>query len=121
MILALFNSKPFDYLVRLKMPGIDLTQSVIRQIPVPYRDIYQRQTQYSGISQSLEQHILERVSVILAEEPMVAALLKTQKPPSDSVQIKPKAVLENELDELFSIAYGLSETELKLIQQGFKY
>ena len=35
MILALFNSKVFDFFVRLKMGGIDLTQSVVRQIPVP--------------------------------------------------------------------------------------
>ena len=32
MILALFNSKVFDFFVRLKMGVIDLTQSVVRQI-----------------------------------------------------------------------------------------
>lgn len=40
MILALFNSKVFDFFVRLKMGGIDLTQSVVRQIPVPFREAW---------------------------------------------------------------------------------
>ena len=62
MMLALFNSKPFDFLVRLKMPGIDLTQSVIRQTPVPSRDIYQRLIQFSNVELPLEHHILERVA-----------------------------------------------------------
>ncbi len=34
-ILAVFNSIVFDYIVRLKMAGLDLTQTIIKQIPVP--------------------------------------------------------------------------------------
>lgn len=120
IILALFNSKPFDYLVRLKMPGIDLTQSVIKQIPVPCRDAYQQQIEYSGITQTLERHVLERTAAILSQEPMLSALLRGFEPPSASVRKKSKPALEKELDDLLSIAYGLDETESYVIRASFK-
>lgn len=120
IILALFDSKPFDYFVRLKMPGIDLTQNVIKQIPVPQRKVYQHQVSYSGISQPLEKHILARVTDILAEEPIVLPLLREM---GVSIKVKQeisKSVLEKEIDDLFFIAYGLSELETKTINLSFK-
>ena len=120
MILALFNSKPFDFLVRLKMPGIDLTQSVIRQIPVPSRDIYKRLIQFSDVELSLEQHILERVTAILAREPMLSTILESIEPPSKMVQEKSNPTLEEELDDLFFIAYGFLDPERQEIQNSFK-
>lgn len=120
MMLALLNSKPFDFLVRLKMPGIDLTQSVVKQIPVPSRDTYQRLIQFSNIELSLERHILERVTAILSREPMLLSMLKGIEPPSEKVQKKSKSTLEKELDDLFFIAYGFSSLESKEIQNTFK-
>ncbi len=120
MMLALFNSKPFDYLVRLKMPGIDLTQSVIRQIPVPNRDVYQRRMLYSSAELTLESHILVRVSAILAQEPMVSSILQGLELMSVIMQKKPKPTLEKELDDLFFIAYGFSDTENQEIRNSFK-
>lgn len=38
-ILALFNSVVFDYIVRLKMAGLDLTQTIIKQIRFLYKGI----------------------------------------------------------------------------------
>lgn len=49
MILALFNSKVFDFFVRLKMGGIDLTQSVVRQIPVPFREAWNSMVTLHGV------------------------------------------------------------------------
>ena len=117
ILLALFNSKSFDYFVRLKMPGIDLTQSVIKQIPVPPRESYQAQVQYSGIFQSLEQHILGRVSAILSGEPMLANMYLWDAHSFSGMSI---TEIENELDELFYIAYGFSDTEKQIIQKSFK-
>ena len=117
ILLALLNSKPFDYFVRLKMPGIDLTQSVIKQIPVPPYESYQMHIQYSGFHQSLEQHILNRVSTILAKEPMTESLKIGNKHPFDSMCI---IDLEKELDELYYLAYGFSDSEKKAIEMSFK-
>lgn len=120
MMLALFNSKPFDFLVRLKMPGIDLTQSVVRQIPVPSRYAYQRLIQFSNAELPIEGHILERVTAILSREPMLSSMLKGVEPPSENVQKKSKPTLEKELDDLFFIAYGFSSPESREIQNAFK-
>ena len=118
IMLALFNSKPFDYLVRLKMPGIDLTQSVIRQIPVPDGNAYEKPTMFSGVYQSIEQHILQRVSALLLAEPMVSQIL--QEATTESVQSKTKESLENELDDLFSLLYDLSDLEKQVVKASFK-
>lgn len=120
MILALLNSKPFDFLVRLKMPGIDLTQSVIRQIPVPSRDVYKQFIQFLDIELSLEQHILERVTAILTREPMLSTILESIAPPSKVVQKKSNPTLVKELDDLFFMAYGFLASEKQQIQNSFK-
>jgi hypothetical protein len=120
MMLALLNSKPFDFLVRLKMPGIDLTQSVVKQIPVPSRDAYQRLIQFSNVELPLERHILERVTAILSREPMLSSMLKGVETPSEKVQKKSKPTLEKELDDLFFIAYGFSSPEVREIQNTFE-
>jgi len=118
ILLALFNSKPFDYLVRLKMPGLDLTQSVIRQIPVPHKSAYKEPALYGGVYQSLEQHILQRVSAILLTEPMVTQILQEASP--ERMQLKTIKPLEEELDDLFSLVYGLSDTESQYVKASFK-
>ena len=120
MMLALLNSKPFDFLVRLKMPGIDLTQSVIRQIPAPSRDIYQQHIRFLNIELPLERHILERVAVILSREPMLSSMFKSTEPPSEKIRKKSNPTLEKELDDLFFIAYGFSPAESREIQNAFK-
>lgn len=120
MMLALLNSKPFDYLVRLKMPGIDLTQSVIRQIPVPSREDYQQLVMYANSELSLEKHILYRVASILSYEPMVSPILSMIETPPAVIQKKSKTIIEKELDDLFFIAYGFSDAEIQEIQKSFK-
>lgn len=119
MMLALFNSKPFDYFVRLKMPGIDLTQSVIRQIPVPARSAYTEQITYQRETLPLEIHILTRASALIDMEPMVSSLAQNLKY-KEYLPVKPKAVLERELDELFAIAFGLSAAETEIVQSSFR-
>lgn len=119
MMLALFNSKPFDYFVRLKMPGIDLTQSVIRQIPVPARSTYAELITFQFETLQLERHILTRVSALIGMEPMVSSLVQGIKQ-EEHLPVKPKAVLERELDELFAIAFGLNSTEKEIVQTSFK-
>lgn len=119
MMLALFNSKPFDYLVRLKMPGIDLTQSVIRQIPVPARSSYEEPVIYQHQMLQLGKHILTRVSALIAMEPMVSSLAQDLKQ-EEHLPVKPKAALERELDELFAIVFGLDADEKEIVQTSFK-
>lgn len=68
VLLAVFNSDLFNKVLRLKMSGIDLTQNVIRQIPVPPRERYSERVSYKGKKDSLANHLIRRVSALLADD-----------------------------------------------------
>lgn len=121
ILLALFNSLPFDYFVRLKMPGIDLTQSVVRQMPVPDRKSYEKSAVYNGIDAPLNVHIFSCVYAILKHEPMVMPLLNKIAhmvyPISTSVSSNQLAQV---LDQIFAEAYGIDRVTFDNIIQTFK-
>lgn len=120
MLLALFNSIPFDYFVRLKMPGIDLTQSVIRQIPVPYKASYEKIVVHNDICTSLKVHILSCVYAILKKEPILEPLMQKIKntiyPIDTSVSLNQ---LKQVLDQLFAVAYNMDAVTYHDIIQTF--
>lgn len=68
IILALFNSVVFDYIVRLKMAGLDLTQTIVRQIPIPSPDCFLKEIIFKGIKASYYVHILSRIKFIYKNE-----------------------------------------------------
>jgi hypothetical protein len=111
LLLGLFNSIPFDFFVRLKMPGIDLTQSVIRQIPVPSKNSYFKTIKFHGVEASIENHMFTRLYALLDHEPLLQDLLvKINYPVYPlSVLAYGKEQLRRDLDWLFSIAYGIDE------------
>mgnify|MGYP002670803492 FL=1 len=108
MLLALFNSIPFDYFVRLKMPGIDLTQSVVRQIPVPNKAAYEKVVVHNDICAPLKIHILSCVYAILRKEPMLNSLMQKIKkniyPIDTAITLEQ---LKRKLDYLFAEAYNI--------------
>ena len=120
MLLALFNSIPFDYFVRLKMPGIDLTQSVIRQIPVPDKATYEKVVVHNDICTSLKTHILSCVYAILRKEPLLNPLMqKIEKiiyPIDIAVTVDQ---LKQMLDLLFAEAYNIDAATYHNIMQTF--
>ena len=68
LLLAIFNSSTFNRILRLKMSGIDLTQSVIRQVPVPPRNRYSVKVLYQGKKDTLASHIIKRVAILLSDD-----------------------------------------------------
>ena len=120
LLLGLFNSKPFDYFVRLKMPGIDLTQSVIRQIPVPSRDDFDRVLDYRGNHCTIKKHVLSYVAYLLSKEPTLEDLNAEIKanvyPVPDNISV---CASRQYIDELFINAYGFSKSEGTYILNSF--
>ena len=120
MLLALFNSLPFDYFVRLKMPGIDLTQSVIRQIPVPAKDRYEQTALLNGKTTTLRIHILSCVYHLLKHEERLNILLHEVL---DCIYLLDDSVTTNNarkmLDLLFAQAYGIDSQSFVEMQQTF--
>lgn len=62
IILSLFNSAIFDFIVKLKLNGIDLTQTIIKQIPVPSIIKFEETIIFKGIKASIKHHIFQRIS-----------------------------------------------------------
>ena len=74
MILALFNSKVFDFFVRLKMGGIDLTQSVVRQIPVPFREAWNSMVTLHGVDYTALDAVRALERLLYRNEPDLCGL-----------------------------------------------
>lgn len=120
MLLALFNSIPFDYFVRLKMPGIDLTQSVIRQIPVPDKATYEKAVVYNDIYASLKTHIFSCVYAILKKEPTLNLLIQKLEKIIYPIDIAVTLdQLKQMLNHLFAEAYSMDATTYHDILQTF--
>ncbi len=119
MLLGLFNSLPFDYFVRMKMPGLDLTQSVIRQIPVPPLPAYERLFLFQGRDLPLKTHILSCVCARLAQEPLLRPLLDHIPEHVYSLSGNTDSQLEQMLDLLFARAYEMDDTQFSKVREAF--
>lgn len=121
IILSLFNSCIFDYLVRLKLNGIDLTQAIIKQIPVPSRVSFERLVFFNGIKDSLENHIFKRVEFLYMNDLKLKELFNYIL--VDDYNIKnniSRKQVQLELDYLISIAYELEKEQLVAIMKTFQ-
>lgn len=117
IILALFNSVIFDYLVKLKLNGIDLTQTIIKQIPVPAINIFKRRILFLGYEDCLENHIIERVMKLYENDARLDTLRdkfnNTMELSADYKKIK------IEIDFLVSRAYEINTSQLVDIMECF--
>lgn len=121
IILALFNSCVFDYLVKLKLSGIDLTQSIIKQIPVPSGADFEKKVCFNGNCNTIENHVFARIQKLYSNDTrfdelftkLIGYKLDKDTFPSDNKRI----IME--LDYLVAIAYGLSKEQLTNIMCAF--
>ena len=68
LLLAILNSTTYDYIIRRKLSGIDLTQTVMKQTPVPHPALFDNIVTIGGGEGTLEDHILARVCLLLADD-----------------------------------------------------
>lgn len=119
LLLALFNSIPFDYFVRIKMPGLDLTQSVIKQIPVPSEHDYSATIDYYGVESTIKQHILSYTISLLIEEPMLSDFTESFAGRVYEINNVSKVEKEKRIDHLFAMAYHLDNKTYEQIITTF--
>lgn len=120
ILLGLFNSLPFDYFIRIKMPGIDLTQSVIKQIPVPYPSAYNEKCLYYGKSEKLETHILSSVHHLIKSEELLSPLAeRTQALTYQIDDSYSNDEIRKNLDTMFAHAYQISDLDFSKIKTTF--
>lgn len=112
IILALFNSYIFDYLIRLKMPGIDLTQSVIRNIPVPSLDSFD--TLSKNGNGTIKSQIIDLVRNNLFHEDRLENYFR-----KNNLKHIDKIDIEYQIDLLITEAYDFTEQDLNYIKSKF--
>ncbi|OTN88460.1 hypothetical protein A5819_000941 [Enterococcus sp. 7E2_DIV0204] len=117
IILGLFNSIIFDYFVRMKMPGIDLTQAVIKDIPVPEVSSFDDTIVFNGVEASIYEHLYSRISWLYRNDKRMDNLFSTEVylyTGNDSKRCNA------EIDLILAKLYDLKTKELKKVAGYFK-
>lgn len=121
MILALFNSKVFDFFVRLKMGGIDLTQSVVRQIPVPFREAWNSMVTLHGVDYTALDAVRALERLLYRNEPDLCGLWDgVPEIKNADNYFKTAADVREEIDKIIFQMYGLTSAEEKMVRNAFK-
>lgn len=116
-LLALFDSIVFDYIVRLKMVGLDLTQTIIKQIPVPPTERYDDQLEYKGIVASYSKHIISRLKMLYQDDNRLADVFSKYK----TYEVNnTRRILIAEIDQIIGYLYGLDNVSIKKIAYSFE-
>lgn len=119
--LALFNSKVFDCFVRLKMSGIDLTQTVVRQIPVPPRETWSECIQLNGVDYSAADAVKALVKLIYRNEKMLGGLWDGIPDIKDAARYFRSSIdIRDEIDRIIIQLYGLTSEEEEMVNASFK-
>ena len=116
MILALFNSKVFDFFVRLKMGGIDLTQSVVRQIPVPFREAWNSMVTLHGVDYTALDAVRALERLLYRNEPDLCGLWDGVPEIKNADNYYKTAA---DVRIIFQM-YGLTSAEEKMVRNSFK-
>jgi hypothetical protein len=116
-VLAIFNSIVFDYIVRLKMAGLDLTQTIIKQIPVPEDNRYEDIIVFDGVKAAVEDHINSRMSVLYASDSRMSELF--MEADTYALNSSNRKQILSELDRLVAILYQITREDLKNIALTF--
>lgn len=121
MTLALFNSKVFDFFVRLKMGGIDLTQSVVRQIPVPFREAWSSMVTLHGVDYTALDAVRALERLLYRNEPDLCGLWDgVPEIKNADNYYKTAADVREEIDKIIFQMYGLTSAEEKMVRNSFK-
>lgn len=117
-ILALFNSIVFDYIIRLKMVGLDLTQTIIRQIPVPEEREFDRKIVFHEIEASISIHISSRLYILYKNDVRVKDVFEEIECYEIRCSTETKKII-CEIDMLIAIVYGMDRDTLREIACSF--
>ena len=121
MILALLNSKVFDFFVRLKMGGIDLTQSVVRQIPVPFREAWKSFLRLVCVDYTALDAVRALERLLYRNEPDLCGLWDgVPEIKNADNYYKTAADVREEIDKIIFQMYGLTSAEEKMVRNSFK-
>ena len=117
---GLFNSVVFDFLLKMKLNGIDLTKTVINQIPVPTSEEENEIFAIADSKKSVREIIEYLVYLLLRNDSGVMPLFSDQKVIQSSHKVISRRALTRLIDLLFFHIYNLKEKDLDVILLSFK-
>ncbi|WP_432712214.1 Eco57I restriction-modification methylase domain-containing protein [Pedobacter sp.] len=115
---GLFNSVVFDFILKKKLSGIDLTQSLIKQIPVPRIEQITNNMIFNGSKATIKNHISSLVFSLLRNDARLSPLFENLEL-IDKVENQSKFEIVRRIDLLFMVLYKLSDPEVELVLAEF--
>ncbi len=116
---GLFNSVVFDFIIKKKLSGIDLTQSVINQMPVPYMEQTATTINFNCRELTIKEHISLLVFSLLKNDVRLSSLFENLKLKTQAEIEESRFETIRKIDLLFILLYKLNDSELKLVLAAF--
>jgi len=114
---GLFNSVVFDFILKKKLSGIDLTQSVINQMPVPSIEQTTSAISFNGGEATIKQHISLLVFSLLKNDARLHSLFESLN--LERTLDESRFELIRKIDLLFILLYKLNDSEVELVLSEF--
>lgn len=118
-LVGLFNSVVFDFILKIKLSGIDLTQSVINQMPVPNIEQITRKIYFNDREATIKQHISLLVFSLLKNDVRLNPLFENLELSSQNGNEENRFEIIRKIDLLFMSLYKLNDSELELVLAAF--
>lgn len=99
------------------MAGLDLTQTIIKQIPVPKDEYFDRKIEFQGKENTMKIHITSRLKALYLDDDRIKPLFENNL--NYAVSDKSRKQIIAELDCLVGYLYGLESDEIKKIAMTF--
>jgi hypothetical protein len=115
---GLFNSVVFDFILKKKLSGIDLTQSVINQMPVPNIELITSKINFNGVCATIKHHISLLVFSLIRNDVRLNSLFKNLELINE-IANESKFETVRKIDLLFMALYKLTGAEVELVLAEF--
>lgn len=116
---GLLNSIVFDFILKKKLCGIDLTQSVINQIPIPNLEQMEMKIKFNDLETTIKKHISLLVYSLLKHDIRLNSLFENIGIISQPTLGKSRLELILKIDLLIILLYSLSSKELEMVLESF--
>jgi len=117
---GLFDSIVFDFILKKKLSGIDLTQSVINQMPVPTTERAALTINFEGREATIKDHVSLLVYYLLKNDIRLNALFENLKLNRQIENItENRFEISRKIDLLFTFLYKLTDSEIELVLAEF--
>lgn len=116
---GLFNSVVFDFILKKKLSGIDLTQSLINQMPVPNIEMINNNFVFDGRNTTIKQHISLFVYLLLKNDVRLIPLFDHLELDCQHRNDESRFEIIRKIDLLFMWLYNLNDSEVKLVHAAF--